>query len=47
MIAGPDIGVGTVDRPVAPHDVAPTISNYLGVTPPSGSIGTPLPILKN
>jgi predicted AlkP superfamily pyrophosphatase or phosphodiesterase len=47
MIAGPGIGAGTVDSPVAPHDVASTISNYLGVAPPSGSIGTPLPVIKN
>jgi hypothetical protein len=25
--------------------VAPTISNYLGVSPPSGSTGTPLPYI--
>jgi len=45
MIAGPGIGTGTVNSPVSPHDVAPTISNYLGVSPPSGSTGTPLPYI--
>ncbi len=43
MIAGPGIGRGRVDTPVSPHDVAPTISNYLGISAPSGSTGTPLP----
>jgi len=43
MMAGPGIGKGTVDQQVAPSDVAPTISAYLGIAPPSGSTGTPLP----
>ncbi len=46
MIAGPGIGQGKVDTPVSPHDLAPTISNYLGTSPPSGSTGTPLPYVK-
>jgi hypothetical protein len=28
---------------VAPRDVAPTISAYLGISPPSGAVGNPLP----
>jgi len=43
MIAGPGIGRGAINSAVAAHDVAPTISEYLGLPPPSGSIGTPLP----
>jgi arylsulfatase A-like enzyme len=43
MITGPGISRGRVDTPVSPHDVAPTISNYLGISTPSGSTGTPLP----
>lgn len=43
MMAGPGIGQGSVKQRVAPADVAPTISAYLGVAPPSGSTGTPLP----
>ena len=27
---------------MTPYDVAPTLANYLGVKPPSGSIGIPL-----
>lgn len=29
-------------RPVGPQDIAPTISTFLGIKPPSGSVGTPL-----
>ncbi len=29
--------------PVTPYDIAPTLAAYLGVKPPSGAIGTPLP----
>jgi predicted AlkP superfamily pyrophosphatase or phosphodiesterase len=43
MIAGPGIGHGSINRRVAPRDIAPTISDYLGIAPPSGSVGTPLP----
>ena len=43
MLAGPRIGYGTIDRRVAPRDVAPTISAYLGISPPSGAVGNPLP----
>jgi len=42
MLVGPGIGKRTVYRPVAPRDLAPTLSAYLGVAPPSGSIGVPL-----
>lgn len=43
MMAGPGIARGSVNQRVAPADIAPTISAYLGIAPPSGSTGTPLP----
>ena len=43
MFAGAHLKARTVSRPVTPYDVAPTLANYLGVKPPSGSIGNPLP----
>jgi len=42
MIAGPGIQQRIINRPVAPRDVAPTLSSYFGILPPSGSVGTPL-----
>jgi len=39
MIAGPGIENATIVRPVKPADIAPTLSLYLGIKPPSGSIG--------
>ena len=42
MFAGPGIGARSVERVVAPADVAPTITAYLGINPPSGAVGTPL-----
>jgi hypothetical protein len=42
MFAGPGIGQGLVHREVAPRDLAPTLSTYLGIAPPSGSVGVPL-----
>ena len=45
MMAGPRIGHGKVDSRVAPRDVAPTISAYLGISPPSGAVGNPLPAI--
>jgi predicted AlkP superfamily pyrophosphatase or phosphodiesterase len=45
MMAGPRIGHGKVDHRVAPRDVAPTISAYLGIAPPSGAVGNPLPAI--
>ena len=43
MLAGPDIRAGLVSGRVSPRDLAPTISAYLEIPPPSGSIGRPLP----
>ena len=43
IFAGPGIKAQTVHRPVHPVDVAPTISAFLGLSPPSSSTGSPLP----
>lgn len=42
IFAGPGIAAKTVHRPVHPVDVAPTLAAYLGIKPPSSSVGTPL-----
>ncbi len=42
MIAGPGIKAAKSTRPVAPRDIAPTITAYLGIKPPSGATGVPL-----
>jgi len=42
MFAGARLAPRTVSRPITPYDVAPTLANYLGVKPPSASIGSPL-----
>ena len=43
IFAGAGLRSAVVSRAVTPYDVAPTLAAYLGVKPPSGSIGTPLP----
>ncbi len=43
MFAGDGIEARTVNRPVTPYDIAPTLAARLGVKPPSGAIGEPLP----
>jgi predicted AlkP superfamily pyrophosphatase or phosphodiesterase len=43
IFAGAGLSAATVSRPVTPYDVAPTLAAYLGVKPPSGAIGMPLP----
>jgi len=43
FFAGHEVRAQTVERRVAPTDIAPTISNYLGIKYPSGNIGDPLP----
>jgi len=40
--AGPGVPRRVVDRSVAPRDVAPTLSKYLGTRQPSGAVGSPL-----
>lgn len=42
FFAGNGIPARRVSRPVTPYDIAATIAIYLGIKPPSGSIGTPL-----
>ena len=42
MFAGPGIKPQAVHRSVTPADIAPTLSAYLGINPPSGSVGTQL-----
>ena len=43
IFAGAGLSSVTVSRPVTPYDIAPTLAAYLGVKPPSGAIGIPLP----
>ena len=43
IFAGAGLSAAKVSRPVTPYDVAPTLAAYLGVKPPSGTIGMPLP----
>jgi len=42
IFAGAEIDDETVHRLVHPVDVAPTIANFLGMTPPSSATGSPL-----
>ena len=42
MFAGPGIQKRSVGRPVGPQDIAPTLSAWFGIKPPSGSVGSPL-----
>ena len=39
IFSGPGIKSNTIDRSVHPVDVAPTIANYLGISPPASSVG--------
>jgi hypothetical protein len=39
IFAGVGIEAITIDRLVHPVDVAPTIANYLGISPPASSVG--------
>ena len=43
MFAGPGVKSSIVNRLVGPEDIAATVTNYLGIKPPSGSIGNVLP----
>jgi arylsulfatase A-like enzyme len=43
MFAGPGIEHRVVRREVAPRDLAPTLAGYLGIPPPSVSMGKALP----
>ncbi len=42
FFAGKGIGGATVNRPVTPYDIAPSLSARIGIKPPSGSVGKPL-----
>lgn len=42
MFVAPGVIPQVSVRPVGPQDIAPTISTYLGLKPPSGSVGVPL-----
>lgn len=39
IFAGPGINSNTINRSVHPVDVAPTIANYIGISPPTSSVG--------
>jgi predicted AlkP superfamily pyrophosphatase or phosphodiesterase len=43
LFAGAGLKPQTVSRPVTPYDIASTLSAFVGVKPPSASIGNPLP----
>ena len=43
IFAGNGLGAARVDRAITPYDIAPTLSAYLGVKPPSGAVGAVLP----
>jgi len=42
IFSGPGIAAETIHRAVHPVDVAPTLAAFLGVKPPSSSVGKPL-----
>ena len=42
IFAGPGIAPGTVHREIRTVDLAPTVAAYLGIKPPSGSVGAVL-----
>jgi predicted AlkP superfamily pyrophosphatase or phosphodiesterase len=42
IFAGHGVAAGRVSRHITPYDIAPTLATYLGVTQPSGAIGSPL-----
>jgi len=42
VFAGAGLAAKTVDRPVQTVDVAATLSTFMGIKPPSGSMGKPL-----
>jgi len=42
IFAGVNVPAQRISRSVHPLDIAPTLSAYLGIKPPSGSLGTPL-----
>ena len=47
IFAGNGLQATRVERAVTPYDIAPTLSAYLGVKPPSGAVGAVLPEVLN
>ncbi len=43
IFAGAGLKAAKITRPVTPYDIAPTLSAYFGVKPPSGAVGAVLP----
>lgn len=43
MFAGAGLRPARVSRAVTPYDIAPTLSAFFGIKPPSAAIGSPLP----
>ena len=43
IFAGSGVEPGRVVRSVTPYDIAPTLAAWLGINPPSGASGQPLP----
>jgi arylsulfatase A-like enzyme len=43
MFAGAGLAAAVISRAVTPYDIAPTLASYLGMKPPSGAVGNPLP----
>ncbi len=46
IFAGHKVLAQKVNRDITPYDIAPTLSNYLGITLPSGATGHVLPEVK-
>ncbi len=42
FFAGAGLPAAKISRAVTPYDIAPTLATYLGMKPPSGTIGNPL-----
>lgn len=47
IFAGHTIESSTISREITPYDIAPTLSNLLGITQPSGATGKVLPEVTN
>ena len=43
IFSGYGLKAQTVSRPIAPYDIAPTLSSLIGAKAPSGAVGEPLP----
>ena len=43
IFAGAGLKPRSVSRTITPYDIAPTLAAYLGLAPPSGAVGNPLP----